>query len=747
MSIFIAGGDAAAMLAGISIKRNAPRTDVTIWTGAGAPSPAARLLTNPVAPRLALDDATVLAALETLAFPLDGVRVARSRTSVAETCDIPGLAYSTVCDLALSERLQDLARQAGCHMATELPADVAKQAGRILVAERSLLGAVGADEAAFGFAGSNGSKLFAQFETGVANTQLSFAFAETPAGVFAAMLVPWRRERASLLIEADESAIAEAGLLDARADRLQIFAEETFVSLLFGAAVKSNGLGWQCASGATAGRLLDGRVALFGQAACGLHPFSGLQTRIGLLQAEALGKGVATADKAGDDSAEALAAWAGEAMKLGASAQRAAHAGAEWLTMARWAFDLPIEQFAFGCVTRSHRMGYKRVREAAPHFAREIDALVAGGGGKANDPPPPMFAPYELRGMKAINRMVFSPMCMYSAVDGTVNDFHLAHLGARAVGGFGLVIAEMTNVTAQGRMTPGCAGMYLPEHGPAWKRVVDHTHQHTQAKIGIQLAHAGRKGSIGRSWEKYDPVKGEEMWEVIAPSPIPFTADRPTPREMTQADIKATVDAFARAARMSEEAGFDMIELHMAHGYLLSEFISPLANKRDDAYGGSLANRMRFPLEVFEAVRAVFPADKPIAARISANDFRPDGVTPEEAIEISRMLRDAGIDIVAVSTAGVTADRRPAAMNRLYQLALSEAIRHAAKVPTMAIGGIVSHTDCNMIIASGRADLCVMARGAMNEPYFPHHAGNEQGWRFDWPLPYARADETVIRRS
>ncbi len=277
--------------------------------------------------------------------------------------------------------------------------------------------------------------------------------------------------------------------------------------------------------------------------------------------------------------------------------------------------------------------------------------------------------------------------------------------------------------------------------------MTDFTHTHTQAKIGIQLAHAGRKGSIGRSWEKYDLMGEEDKWDVIAPSPIPFTPDRPLPKEMTQQDIVETIDAFARAARMSVEAGFDMIELHMAHGYLMSEFISPLANRRGDAYGGSLQNRMRFPLEVFEAVRTQIPEGMPIAARISATDYDPDGVTLRESLDIARMLYDAGCDIIAVSTGGVTAARRPTQAQRLYQLALCEAVRLEAKVPAMTVGGLVSHTDCNMIIGSGRADLCVMARGAMNDPYFPHHAAHEQGYKFSWPQPYDRADETVIKAS
>ncbi|MGE3246059.1 MAG: bifunctional salicylyl-CoA 5-hydroxylase/oxidoreductase [Beijerinckiaceae bacterium] len=747
MNFLIAGGDCAALYAGLLLKKRLPGCNVTIaGTHDGTPF-GPQALVNPVLGEMFLADSAVAQAAARLVRRSDEFSVYREAgggRSERET--IPGLHYSFADTEGLRGVLEALAVDAGCAMRCSVGAELVDSAHFVLVSRWSELEDLGCDPAGFEIDSQNSGRFCAFFTVDRPSATQTFAFSETANGPVAAMVAPAGANRSFLVVEAANGTIAAAGLTGTVASKIEQFAAEVFRPALEDATPVLQGNSFRQTPVHRTGRRQTGKTIVFGAAAAAMHPMLGLQLRFDLEEAQSLA--AALVRYVDGDGSAALEGWAEERQAKAASLARAAAAGAEWIAHAHRAFHLPMEQFAFACATRSLRMGYKRIREASRDFANRLDATVAAVPvAGVNAPPPPMFAPYELRGMQTINRMVFSPMCMYSAVDGTVNDFHLAHLGARAVGGFGLVIAEMTNVTAQGRMTPGCAGMYAPEHVPAWKRIVDFTHEHTQAKIGIQLAHAGRKGSIGRSWDKYVPVKDDDVWEVIAPSAIPFTPDRPLPREMTKADIVATVEAFAKAARMAEEAGFDMIELHFAHGYLLSEFISPLANRRGDAYGGSLANRMRFPLEVFEAVRAVYPANKPIAARISANDFRPDGVTPEESIEISRMLKEAGVDIVAVSTAGVTADRRPAAMSRLYQLALSEAIRHEAQVPTMAIGGIVSHTDCNMIVASGRADLCVMARGAMNEPYFPHHAANEQGYRFPWPMPYTRADETVIRQS
>ena len=351
---------------------------------------------------------------------------------------------------------------------------------------------------------------------------------------------------------------------------------------------------------------------------------------------------------------------------------------------------------------------------------------------------PPMFTPYTLRGLTLENRVVMSPMCMYAADDGTVNDFHLVHIGSRAVGGAGLVFTEMTDVEREGRISPGCAGMYKPEHVPAWKRVTDYVHTHTRARIGVQLGHAGRKASTNRSWEGNNLPLETGGWEIYAPSPIPFLDVSATPKQMDRADMDRVRDAFGAAARMADEAGFDIIELHCGHGYLLSSFISPLTNKRNDDYGGDVVGRMRFPLECFEAVRAAWPDDKPISARISAFDWVEGGTTEDDAVEIGRMFKEAGLDILDVSTGNVIDGGRPTT-GGLFQTPFSEKIRNTVGIPTMTVGNISGPDEINDILEQGRADLCIVGKGHLYDPYFTRHAARALGVDGpDWPQQYAR---------
>lgn len=350
---------------------------------------------------------------------------------------------------------------------------------------------------------------------------------------------------------------------------------------------------------------------------------------------------------------------------------------------------------------------------------------------------PPMFTPFTLRRMTLKNRVVLSPMCMYSAIDGTANDFHVVHLGSRAQGGAGLVFTEMTDVSSEGRISPGCAGMYKPEHVPAWKRVVDFVHSYTDAKIGIQLGHAGRKAATKVQWEGGGPLTGADAWQIIAPSAIPFTPESQVPKPMDHDDMDRVRDAFVRGARMADEAGFDIVELHFAHGYLLSSFISPLTNKRNDAYGGTLEGRMRFPLEILSAVRAVW--QKPLSMRISAVDWVDGGTTAEDAVAIGRMVKAAGLDILTVSTGNVVFGARPS-VSGLFQTPYSEKVRKEAAIPTMTVGNVSSAAEMNAILAGGRADLCVMAKGHLYDPYFTRHAARGLGIEDPpWPKQYAMA--------
>ena len=353
---------------------------------------------------------------------------------------------------------------------------------------------------------------------------------------------------------------------------------------------------------------------------------------------------------------------------------------------------------------------------------------------------PPMFTPFTLRELTIPNRIVVSPMCMYSAddLDGTPTDFHVVHLGSRAVGGAGLVFTEMTQISPEGRISPGDAGIWDDRHIEPWKRVVDFVHGRSDARIGMQLGHAGRKGCKPRTWERDRTLTDDEKWEMVAPSAIPFGPGDDTPRAMNQADIAKVIDDFVSAAERAQAAGFDIIELHCAHGYLLSTFLSPLSNHRTDAYGGSIGNRMRLPLEVFRAVRAVWPEEKPISARISAVDWVEGGNEIEDAVEIARLFREAGLDILDVSSGNVTHVRRPVTPG-LFQTPFSERIRRETGIPTMTVGNIATPEQCNDIIAQGRADLCCIAKGHLYDPYFVRHAARRLGYDLRWPKQYPAA--------
>jgi anthraniloyl-CoA monooxygenase len=351
-----------------------------------------------------------------------------------------------------------------------------------------------------------------------------------------------------------------------------------------------------------------------------------------------------------------------------------------------------------------------------------------------------MFAPLTLRGVTLPNRVAVSPMCQYSAVEGTVGDWHLVHLGARAMGAAGLLMAEMTNVSAEGRITYGCTGLYEDAHVDAWKRVVEFCRANSGAVLGVQLGHAGRKASCQLPWEGDAPLTDDTAWTSIGPSADPFAPGWPTPRAMDRADMDRVIREYEDAARRALAAGFDLVEVHMAHGYLLSSFLSPASNHRTDGYGGDLAARMRFPLEVFEAVRAVWPDDRPVLVRVSATDWLPEGgTTIEETIELSRALKERGCDLIDVSTAGNTPESEPI-YGRMYQVPFAERIRHEVGIPTMAVGAILGWDHVNTILAAGRADVCALARPHLIDPHLTLRAAVEyEQPGVAWPRPYLPA--------
>jgi len=428
--------------------------------------------------------------------------------------------------------------------------------------------------------------------------------------------------------------------------------------------------------------------------------------------------------------------------------QSAARNSTEWFEHIDRYLHLDPVQFNYSLLTRSQRISHENLRARDRIWLENAEMWFEeqATSEKPRQSRPPMFTPFRLRDLRLKNRVVVSPMAQYRAVNGTPTDWHLVHYAERAKGGAGLVTTEMTCVSPEGRISPGCAGLYAPEHEVRWKRIVDFVHAETDAKIGIQLGHSGPKGSTQLGWEEADTPLTADNWPVIGPSPIAWSPGNQVPREMTRADMDRVRDEFVRAAAMAARAGFDLLELHCAHGYLLSAFISRLTNRRADAYGGSLENRMRFPLEIYQAVREVWPPQKPISIRISANDWVGDeGTTPEEAVRIARLLRDAEVDIVDVS-AGQTSTRARPVYGRMFQTPFSDRIRNESGIATMAVGNIYEADHVNSILMAGRADLCCLARPHLADPYWTLHAAARLGYRGEtWPKPYLAGRDQLYR--
>ena len=428
--------------------------------------------------------------------------------------------------------------------------------------------------------------------------------------------------------------------------------------------------------------------------------------------------------------------------------QSAARNSLEWFEEVERYLDQHPVQFNYNLLTRSQRISHENLRLRDPEWLAEAERWFQSEAGMTADAPArkPMFVPFKLRDMELANRIVVSPMAQYKAVEGCPTDWHFVHYAERAKGGAGLVYTEMTCTSADGRITPGCPGLYAPEHEAAWTRLVDFVHAETEAKICCQIGHAGRKGSTQLGWEEMDAPLKDGNWELVSASAIPWSAGNATPREITRAEMDQIRDDFVQATEMAGRCGFDMIELHAAHGYLISSFISPASNQRGDEYGGSLENRMRYPLEVFKAMRAVWPEGKPMSVRISANDWLGDeGVTPQEAVEIARMFREAGVDIVDVSAGQTSVEAQPV-YGRMFQTPFSNRIRNDLQIPTMAVGNIYETDHANSILLAGRADLVCLARPHLSDPYWTLHAAVEMGdQQIHWPAPYYAGRDQAYR--
>ncbi|NKX36435.1 bifunctional salicylyl-CoA 5-hydroxylase/oxidoreductase [Rhodobacteraceae bacterium R_SAG4] len=420
--------------------------------------------------------------------------------------------------------------------------------------------------------------------------------------------------------------------------------------------------------------------------------------------------------------------------------QSAARNSMEWFERVERYLDLDPVQLNYSMLTRSQRISHENLRERDKDWLESAERWFMTQAGAPKDAPlrAPMFAPFRLRDMDLKSRIVVSPMAQYKAEDGCPTDWHLVHYGERAKGGAGLVYTEMTCVSPEGRITPGCPGLYAPEHEAAWSRIADFVHTQTDAKICCQIGHSGRKGSTQLGWDEMDAPLPEGNWDIVSASAIPWSGQNATPREITRAEMDEVRDQFVSAAEMADRAGFDMIELHAAHGYLISSFLSPVSNQRGDEYGGSLENRLRYPLEVFAAMRAVWPEGKPMSVRISANDWvGEDGVTPDEAVQIARAFWEAGVDLIDVSAGQTTIDANPV-YGRMFQTPFSDQIRNEAGICTMAVGNIFEADHANSILMAGRADLVAVGRPHLADPYWTLREGTKIGDRTapDWPLPY-----------
>ena len=567
----------------------------------------------------------------------------------------------------------------------------------------------------------------------------TFMFKEDRHGLWRVHAYRYDATYSTFILETREETWRRAGLEWATEDDTLAFAQALFARELQGHRLLKNRSFWRSFPTVRNDHWHHRNVVLLGDAAHTAHFSIGSGTKLAMEDAIALSEAL---QRHGEVPA-ALAAYEDERRPQVESTQRAAQVSLEWFEQTeRYHGRLEPIQFAFSLLTRSLRVTHENFKRRDPKMVETVNRWFAEGTAAqtgvavpSHPPPPPMFTPFRLRDLVLPNRVVVSPMCQYSADDGTPNDWHLVHLGSRAIGGAGLIITEMTDVSREGRISPGCAGMYRPEHVAAWRRIVDFVHAHSPAKIGLQLAHAGRKASTRRLWEGNNEPLDAGNWPLIAASPLPYLPHSQVPREMDRRDMDAVRDDFVRAAVMAGDAGFDLLELHFAHGYLLASFLSPLTNRRRDEYGGPLANRMRFPLEVFSAVRATWPAARPISVRISATDWAEGGFTGTDAVELARALKAGGCDVIDVSTGQTVPDDAPV-YGRLYQTPFSDRVRLEADIPTMTVGNVSSYADVNSILAAGRADLCVLARAHLYDPYWTRHAAYEQGHELPWPDQY-----------
>jgi anthraniloyl-CoA monooxygenase len=592
----------------------------------------------------------------------------------------------------------------------------------------------------------------------------TFAFEKTEWGWFQAHAYRFDQDTSTFIVETPERVWRAAGLDEMSKEDSIAFCERLFAKYLGGYPLMSNAAHLRgsaqwirfprvvnqewvhyrpCANGGTT------PIVLMGDAAHTAHFSIGSGTKLALEDAIALADSI---DAQPHDLRAALTHYTQTRSIDVLRIQNAARNSTEWFEHVNRYASFEPEQFAYSLLTRSQRISHENLRERDANYVRSFEQWLAEKAGAKPVPEdarsiPPMFTPFSIRDVTLKNRVIVSPMAQYSAVDGTVGDYHLTHLGARAMGGAGLVMTEMTCVSPEARITPGCPGMYTSAHLHAWRRIVDFVHGMSDAKIGMQLGHAGAKASTRVSWEGIDQPLLEGNWPIVSASPQQYLQGvSQWSHAATHDELREIEAQFVRAAQMADEAGFDWLELHCAHGYFLSSFISPLTNQRTDEYGGSLENRLRYPIEVFKAIRNVWPHGKPISVRISAHDWVEGGTTPDDAVQIARAFKAAGADLIDVSSGQVSKAEKPV-YGRMFQTPFADRIRNDAGIRTIAVGAISEADHVNSIIAAGRADLCAVARPHLANPAWTLTEAAKIGY-FDvaWPKQYM-AGKTQLERN
>lgn len=642
--------------------------------------------------------------------------------------------------------LQERASQLGVylHFETEFEADLAAYADYDLVIGADGVNSKLRDAYAphFGVDIQTRANRFIWLGTTKVFDAFTFAFEQLPEGWVWAHAYRFDNGLSTFIVECADETYEALGLAERDQAETCRWAEQVFASHLDGHPLMSNAAhlrgsaAWLKFRRVLCARWAYDKLILLGDSAHTAHFSIGSGTKLALEDAIKLAQ---VLNRPGLSRAAALEEYQAERTVEVLKLQNSARNSTEWFETLERYLDFEPVQFAYSLLTRSQRISHENLRQRDPAWLAGVERWFQSKatGVPANDAAPPMFAPYRLREMALANRIVVSPMATYSAVDGVPGDFHLVHYGARAQGGAGLVFTEMTCVSPEARITPGCTGLWNDDQVAGWRRVTDFVHANSSAKICLQLGHAGAKGSTQLGWETMDAPLVAGNWPLIAPSDVPWSPQNQVPRPMTRADMDGVREQFVAATRRAVEAGFDMVELHAAHGYLLSAFITPLQNKRTDDYGGSLANRLRFPLEVFGAMRDVWPADKPMSVRISASDWTgADGITPDDAVEIARAFSEAGADLIDVSAGQTSTAARPV-YGRMFQTPFADKVRNEARTATMAVGNIFEPDHANSILAAGRADLVALARPHLIDPMWTLRAAASAGYRgVAVPPPY-----------